>query len=58
MSPLVHHVPLHFLACTNNYTAGIVRRRRASTGSLWRKLSPGRQALPVLAYLGKGETFA
>jgi hypothetical protein len=27
-------------------------------GSPWRKLSPGRQALLVLAYLCKGETFA
>jgi hypothetical protein len=26
--------------------------------SCWRKLSPGRQALLVLAYLRKGETFA
>ena len=27
-------------------------------GSLWRKLTPGQQALLVLAYLRKGETFA
>lgn len=27
-------------------------------GSPWRKLSAGRQALLVLAYLRKGETFA
>jgi hypothetical protein len=26
--------------------------------SLWRKLNPGQQALLVLAYLRKGETFA
>ena len=43
---------------TLNFTAGVIRRHRASIGSLWRKLSPGRQALLVLAYLRKGETFA
>jgi hypothetical protein len=43
---------------TLNYVAGIVRRHRASIGSLWRKLNPGQQALLVLAYLRKGETFA
>ena len=30
----------------------------AATGSLWRKLNPGQQALLVLVYLRKGETFA
>ena len=43
---------------TLNYTAGIIRRYRASIGSLWQKLNPGQQALLVLAYLRKGETFA
>jgi hypothetical protein len=43
---------------TLNYVAGIIRRHRASIGSGWRKLNPGRQALLVLAYLRKGETFA
>ena len=47
------------LSCkTLNYAAGIIRRHRASIGSLWRKLTPGQQALLVLAYLRKGETFA
>jgi len=41
-----------------NYVARIVRRHRASIGSLWRKLNPGQQALLVLVYLRKGETFA
>jgi hypothetical protein len=36
----------------------VIRRRRKQIGSCWRKLSPGRQALLVLAYLRKGETFA
>jgi hypothetical protein len=40
------------------YVAGIIRRHRASIGSLWRKLNPARQALLVLARLHKGETFA
>ena len=47
------------LSCkTLNYVAGIVRRYRASIGSARRKLNPGQQALLVLAYLRKGETFA
>jgi Helix-turn-helix of DDE superfamily endonuclease/DDE superfamily endonuclease len=41
-----------------NYAAGVIRRHRKSIGSCWRKLNPGRQALLVLAYLRKGETFA
>ena len=43
---------------TLDYTAGMIRRHRRQIGSCWRKLSPGRQALLVLAYLRKGETFA
>src|ERR1700719_703355 len=42
---------------TLNYTAGVIRRHRRQIGSCWRKLDPGRQALLVLAYLRKGETF-
>jgi hypothetical protein len=43
---------------TLNYTAGVIRRHRRAIGSCWRKLNPGNQALLVLAYLRKGETFA
>src|SRR5215472_15812946 len=43
---------------TLDYTAGVIRRHRKRIGSCWRKLNPGRQALLVLAYLRKGETFA
>jgi len=43
---------------TLSYTAGVIRRHRAQIGSPWRKLNPGQQALLVLAYLRKGETFA
>src|ERR1700683_4628091 len=47
------------LSCqTQDYPAGITRRHRKQTGSPGRKLSPGQQALLVLAYLRKGETFA
>ncbi|MFY9774014.1 MAG: transposase family protein [Trebonia sp.] len=43
---------------TLTFASGIIRRHRKSIGSRWRKLTPGRQALLVLAYLRKGETFA
>jgi hypothetical protein len=43
---------------TLSYTAGIIRRHRKQIGSPWRKLGPGQQALLVLAYLRKGDTFA
>jgi hypothetical protein len=43
---------------TLTFTAGIIRRHRRAIGSTWRKLHPGQQALLVLAYLRKGETFA
>ena len=43
---------------TLDYTAGIIRCHRKQIASPWRKLPPTRQALLVLAYLRKGETFA
>ena len=43
---------------TLTFAAGLIRRHRAAIGSCWRKLNPGQQALLVLAYLRKGETFA
>ena len=43
---------------TLTFVSGIIRRHRSSIGSLWRKLNPGQQALLVLVYLRKGETFA
>ena len=55
---LFYRAALPLSSWTLNYVAGIVRRHRASTGSLWRKLNPGQQALLVLACLRKGETFA
>ena len=49
-------LPLSRQALT--FAAGIIRRHRKAIGSRWRKLNPGQQALLVLAYLRKGETFA
>jgi len=40
------------------FVAGVIRRHRKATGSCWRKLNPGQQAVMALAYLRKGETFA
>jgi hypothetical protein len=42
---------------TLTLVTGIIRRHRKVIGSRWRKLKPGQQALLVLAYLRKGETF-
>jgi hypothetical protein len=55
---LFYRAALPLSSKTLNYVAGLIRRHRASIGSLWRKLNPGQQALLVLAYLRKGETFA
>jgi len=43
---------------TLTFVSGVIRRHRKSIGSRWRKLNAGQQALLVLAYLRKGETFA
>ena len=55
---LFHPAALPLSRQTLTYTAGIIRRHRRQIGSPWRKLNPGRQALLVLAYLRKGDTFA
>src|SRR6266851_9228407 len=57
-SMLFYPAALPLSARTLSYVAGVIRRHRQKIGSCWRKLSPGRQALLVLAYLRKGETFA
>ncbi|WP_285628937.1 transposase family protein [Kineosporia sp. NBRC 101677] len=41
-----------------NLLSAAIRRARREMGSRWRRLDPGRQALLVLAYLRKGETYA
>ena len=55
---LFYPAALPLSAQTLTYVAGVIRRHRTKIGSCWRKLNPGRQALLVLAYLRKGETFA
>src|ERR1700723_4783986 len=55
---LFYRAALPLSSQTLTYVAGIIRRHRAAIGSCWRKLNPGRQALLVLVYLRKGETFA
>jgi Helix-turn-helix of DDE superfamily endonuclease len=56
-SMLFYPAALPLSAQTLTYVAGVIRHRR-QIGSAWRELNPGRQALLVLAYLRKGETFA
>jgi hypothetical protein len=55
---LFYRAALPLSSRTLNFTAGLIRRHRAAIGSPWRKLNPGQQALLVLVYLRKGETFA
>jgi len=55
---LFYRAALPLSSRTLTFVAGIIRRYRKSSGSRWRKLNPGQQALLVLAYLRKGETFA
>jgi Helix-turn-helix of DDE superfamily endonuclease len=55
---LFYRAALPLCPQTLSCVAGVIRRHRASIGSRWRKLSPVQQALLVLAYLRKGETFA
>ncbi len=43
---------------TLTFVSRLIRAHRRQTGSLWRKLNPGQQALLVLVYLRKRETFA
>ena len=42
---------------TLNYVAGIIRRHRKAISSVWRRLNLAQQALLVLIYLRKGETY-
>src|SRR5258705_2762024 len=55
---LFYRAALPLSSRTLTFVSGIIRRHRVSIGSRWRQLNPGRQALLVLAYLRKGETFA
>ena len=55
---LFYRAALPLSSRTLTYVAGIIRRHRSAAGSRWRKLNPGKQALLVLVYVRKGETFA
>jgi DDE superfamily endonuclease/Helix-turn-helix of DDE superfamily endonuclease len=55
---LFYRAALPLSSRTLTFVAGMIRRHRTAIGSPWRKLNPARQALLVLAYLRKGETFA
>jgi len=55
---LFYRAALPLSSRTLTYVSGIIRRHRVAAGSRWRKLNPAKQALLVLAYLRKGETFA
>jgi hypothetical protein len=55
---LFYRAALPLSSRTPTFVSGIIRRHRISIGSPWRKLNPGQQALLVLVYLRKGETFA
>jgi hypothetical protein len=55
---LFYRAALPLSSRTLTFVSGVIRRHRKSIGSCWRKLNPGQQALLVLAYLRKGETFA
>jgi DDE superfamily endonuclease/Helix-turn-helix of DDE superfamily endonuclease len=57
-SMLFYPAALPLSSKTLSYVTGVIRRHRKKIASAWRKLNPGRQALLVLAYLRKGETFA
>jgi hypothetical protein len=55
---LFYRAALPLSSQTLTCTAAVIRRHRKKIGSPWRKLSPAQQALLVLAYLRKGETYA
>jgi hypothetical protein len=55
---LFYRAALPLSSRTLTYVSGIIRRYRSAAGSRWQKLNPAKQALLVLAYLRKGETFA
>ena len=54
---LFYRAALPLSSRTLNYAAGVIRRHRKAIGSHWRRLNPGRQALLVLVYLRKGDTY-
>jgi hypothetical protein len=55
---LFYRAALPLSSRTLTYASRDHPRHRKAIGSRWRKLNPGQQALLVLAYPRKGETFA
>jgi hypothetical protein len=55
---LFYRAALRLSLPTLNYTAGLIRRHRKRIGSKGRLLNPSQQALLVLVYLRKCDTFA
>ena len=53
-----HGAALALSRKTLTFVSGIIHRHQISLGSPWRKLNPGQQALLILVYLRKGDTFA
>lgn len=56
--PLIYQVKLSLSTSVVNHVAGLIRARRKAIDSRWRKLSPGRQALLVLAFLRHDQRLA
>ena len=55
---LFYRAALPLSSRTLTFVSGVIRRHLKAIGSRWRKLNPGQEALLVLAYLKKGDTFA
>ncbi|WP_054811964.1 IS5/IS1182 family transposase [Nocardia arizonensis] len=55
---LFYRAALSLSRQTLTYLSGMIRRHRVRIGSPWRRLNHGRQALLVLVYLRKGETYS
>jgi hypothetical protein len=55
---LFYRAALPLSSRTLTFVSGVIRRHLTAIGSPWRKLNSGKQALLVLVYLRKGETFA
>jgi ADP-ribose pyrophosphatase YjhB (NUDIX family) len=54
---LLYRAALPLSHQTLTFVSGLVRAHRRRSGTVWRRLNPGQQALLVLVHLRKGETF-
>lgn len=55
---LVHPSGIDVSSSALRFLSARLRQRRRAIGSRWRRPSPGRQALPALAHLRMGHTYA